>query len=51
MSAGDDRVAVDETNGVFTDTERTTLDGEPGGDCSAEEQQDDLGEKFRRRQR
>ena len=30
--AGNDRVAVDETNGVFTDTERTTLDGGAGND-------------------
>jgi Ca2+-binding RTX toxin-like protein len=30
--AGNDRVAVDESNGVFTDTETTTLDGGAGND-------------------
>jgi Ca2+-binding RTX toxin-like protein len=29
---GNDRVAVDESNGVFTDTETTTVDGGPGND-------------------
>jgi Ca2+-binding RTX toxin-like protein len=29
---GNDRVAVDETNGVFTDTETTTVDGGAGND-------------------
>jgi Ca2+-binding RTX toxin-like protein len=31
--AGNDRVAVDESNGVFTDTETTTVDGGPGNDA------------------
>jgi Ca2+-binding RTX toxin-like protein len=30
---GNDRVAVDESNGVFTDTETTTVDGGPGNDA------------------
>ncbi len=29
---GNDRVSIDETNGVFTDTEATTVDGDEGND-------------------
>ena len=29
---GDDRIRIDEANGVFTDTEQTTMDGEAGDD-------------------
>src|SRR3954447_994550 len=31
-AGGNDRVSIDETNGVFTDTETTTIDGGEGDD-------------------
>jgi Ca2+-binding RTX toxin-like protein len=34
-AAGDDTVVVDQTNGVFTDTEITTLNGQDGNDVLA----------------